>query len=88
VWHRDLSKRLAKELPRWRWKSRLTHRGGTLEGESQKQNIRIELKYARGRWSLKATGLVGRKQPQTDLDVEGDFDDLDDLFVTILAECM
>lgn len=88
MWHRDLPKHLAKVLPRWRWKSRLTHRGGTIEGESQKQNVRVEITHARGRWTLKATGLVGHKQPQTALEVEGTFDDFSEMLVSLLVECM
>jgi len=88
VWHKELTSRLRAELPRWRWKSRLTHRGGTIDGEAQKQNIHIEIRYARGHWLLNASGLFGRQQPQWELTIEnGQFTDLDELVTEILAEC-
>lgn len=88
MWTKQLTSRLQAELPRWRWKSRLTHRGGTIEGETQKQNIRIALSYARGRWQLSVEGLMGTRQPQWVLTIDdAEFTSLDELFETILAEC-
>jgi hypothetical protein len=88
VWHQDLINRLKLELPRWRWKSGLTHRGGTLDGETQKQSIHLEIEYARGHWVLSAYGLLGFRQPQWTLTLEdGQFDSLEGLVTTILAEC-
>lgn len=88
MWDRELTSRLRAELPRWRWKSRLTHRGGTIDGETQKQNIHIEIEYARGHWFLNAYGLFGLRQPQWELTVEdAKFTDFDEMVTTILAEC-
>lgn len=51
MWHRDLLKELARKLPRWRWHHKLTHRGGWLEGTSQKDRVRIELTHGFDRWN-------------------------------------
>ena len=88
MWHQELIARLNRELPRWRWKSRLTHRGGTIDGETQKQHIHVKIQYARGHWIINAYGVIGRRQPQYDLTIEdGKISDFDDLAVTIMAEC-
>ena len=88
MWSRELIARLKLELPRWRWKSGLTHRGGTLDGEAQKQVIHCEIEHVRGRWVLDAHGLLGRRQPQWTLTLEGEkFDSIDGLATAILAEC-
>ena len=89
MWYHELIKRLRKELPRWRWTSKLGQRGGTLDGETQKQNIHLEIKYARGHWSLNASGLLGSKQPQWTLTLEKvQVSTLEGLILTIVAECV
>ena len=52
MWHRDLLQKLSSNLPRWRWKHRLGHRGGYLEGTSQKDRVRVELTHAWERWDV------------------------------------
>jgi hypothetical protein len=89
VWTQQLIQRLRLELPRWQWTPRLTHRGGTIEGETQKQSLRISIKYARRHWTASVEGLLGRRQPQWVLTIEdAEFTSLDELFEMILAECM
>jgi hypothetical protein len=59
-----------------------------IDGETQKQNLRIQIKHARGRWTLSAEGLLGRRQPQWVLTIEeGEYSSLEAVLETILAEC-
>ena len=88
MWHRELVGQLKRELPRWRWRAHLNHQGGTLDGESQKQNIHVEIEYARGAWRLDAYGLLGHRQPQWVLTLEGvKLSSLDEVAGAILDEC-
>jgi hypothetical protein len=50
VWTQDLLSILKSQLPRWRWQSKLNYRGGTIEGTSQKDQVKIEVSHHNKQW--------------------------------------
>lgn len=87
-WYTQLPAQLKHELPRWRWTPHLRQRGGTLDGETQKQNVHIEIDYARGHFIVNAYGLLGRRQPQWTLTIgDGKCGSLDEVVTLIVGEC-
>jgi len=58
LWYQTLVSALRGALPRWRWTGSLSHQGGSLNGRSQKDRLRVELRYARGVWQVQLWRIV------------------------------
>ena len=71
-------------MPRWHWKSKLRHRGGILEGKSQKSEVRIDIDYQRRVWEAQLYEKIKKQWIMTD---EVSATNLADVIDSIKALC-